>query len=68
MGIAEAILALIQYAPAAIDGIESVYAAVKGDLSNTEIDQIDAALAKAQAADAAATAKADTALDDAAKR
>ncbi len=68
MGIAEAILALIQFAPAAISEITSVYNAVKGDLSETDQVTIDNALTQAQAADAQATAKADSALSDAANR
>lgn len=68
MGIAEAILAIIQSAPFLINEATTLYEAIRGDLSATEIDQIDEALAKAQAADAAATAKADAALDAAAKR
>lgn len=68
MGIAEAILALIQFAPAAISEITAVYNAVKGDLSATDQVAIDNALTQAQAADAAGTAKADAALDAAAKR
>jgi len=68
MGITEAILALIQFAPAAINEVTAVYNAIKGDLSTTDQAQIDAALANAQASDAAATAAADKALDDASKR
>lgn len=68
MGIAEAILALIQFAPAAISEITAVYNAVKGDLSATDQVAIDNALTQAQAADAAATARADAALDAASKR
>ncbi len=68
MGIAEAILALIQFAPAAISEITAVYNAVKGDLSQTDQIAIDNALTQAQAADAQATAKADSALDQAANR
>lgn len=67
MPVATAILAIIQNAPFLINEATTLYQAIKGDLSATEIDQIDAALATAQAADAASTAKADTALDAAAK-
>lgn len=67
MPLATAILAIIQNAPFLINEATALYQAVKGDLSETEISQIDAALATAQAADAAATAKADTALDAAAQ-
>lgn len=66
--IVQSILALLQYAPAAITEITAVYNAVKGDLSATDQATIDQALAEAQTADAAATAAADTALDDASKR
>lgn len=68
MGIAEAILALIQFAPAAISEVTAVYNAVRDDLSTTDQATIDAALAHAMDADAIATAKADAALDAASKR
>lgn len=68
MGAAQAILALIQFAPSAISEISQLYTAIKSDLSASDVQQIDAALAKAQADDAAATAAADQALDLAAKR
>lgn len=68
MPIATAILAILQNAPFLFNEAATLYQAVKGDLSNTEIDQIDAALAQARAADAAATSKADAALDAAANR
>ncbi len=68
MGIATAILSIIQNAPFLINEATTLYQAVKGDLSATDISQIDAALAAAQAADATATAKADAALDDATNR
>jgi hypothetical protein len=68
MTIATAILAIIQNAPFLINEAKTLYDAVRGDLSATDITEIDAALAKAQAADALATAKADAALDAAAKR
>lgn len=67
MGIATAILAIIQNAPFLINEATTLYQAVKADLSPSDIEQIDAALATAQAADAAATAKADAALDAAAQ-
>ena len=66
--IVESILGLIQYAPQAISEITALYGAVKADLSETDQAKIDAALANAQAQDAAATAAADAALDAAAKR
>lgn len=66
MPLAAAILAIIQNAPFLINEATTLYQAVKADLSPSEIDQIDAALASAVAADAAATAKADAALDVAA--
>jgi hypothetical protein len=67
MPIVTALLAIIQNAPFLINEATALYQAVKNDLSASDIDQIDAALATAQAADAAATVKADVALDDAAK-
>ncbi len=68
MGITTALLAIIQNAPFLINEATTLYQAVKGSLSATDIDQIDAALRSAQLADAEATARADAALDDAAKR
>lgn len=68
MPIAAAVLAIIQNAPFLINEATTLYNAIKGDLSTTEIDQIDAALKAAQDADAKATAAADLALDAAAKR
>lgn len=68
MGAAEAILALIQYAPQAYQEIKAVYAAVKGDLSATDQIAIDNALTQAEAADAQATTAADEALTDASTR
>lgn len=66
--IVTSILALIQYAPAAINEIMALYNAVKGDLSENDQAAIDQALADSQTADASATATADTALDEAAQR
>ncbi len=66
--IALSLLSLLQYAPQALNEIQAVYAAVKGDLSATDQATIDAALAAAMSDDAQATAAADTALDDASKR
>ncbi len=68
MGITTALLAIIQNAPFLINEATTLYQAVKGSLSATDIDQIDAALRSAQLADAEATARADVALDEAAKR
>ncbi len=68
MGITTALLAIIQNAPFLINEATTLYQAVKGSLSATDIDQIDAALRSAQLADAEATARADAALDEAAKR
>lgn len=68
MPIATALLALIQYAPSAISEVRAVYAAIKGDLSETDIAQIDAALKTAEDTDALATMAADVALDAASKR
>ena len=67
MGIAAALIAIIQNAPFLINEATTLYQAVKNDLSPSDIEQIDAALASSQVADAASTAKADTALDAAAK-
>jgi len=61
------LLSLIQYAPAAITEIKAVYDAIKGDMSATDQQTIDSALAAAQQSDAAATQRADAALDAAAK-
>lgn len=66
--IVQALLALIQNAPAAISEIKNLYGAVKTDLSSDDQATIDAALASAQTNDAAATAAADSALDAASKR
>ncbi len=68
MGITTALLAIIQNAPFLINEATTLYQAVKGSLSATDIDQIDAALRSAQLADAEATARADAALDEASKR
>ena len=65
--IVTSILSLIQYAPAAISEITTLYEAIKGDISATDQATIDAALAAAQQNDAEATLKADAALDQAAK-
>ena len=66
--ILSSILTLIQYAPAAITEITALYNSIKGDLSASDQTTIDEALAAAQAADAAATATADDALDTASKQ
>lgn len=66
--VAQAILSLISNAPAEIDAIKAVYAAVKSSLSSDDQTAIDQALATAQQNDAAATAKADVALDAASKK
>lgn len=63
----QAILALIENAPAAIAETKALYVAIKGDLSATDQAAIDTALASAQEADFAATAKADAALEAASK-
>ncbi len=68
MGVATAIISILQSAPFLINEATTLYQAVKGSLSATDIDQIDAALRSAQLADAEATARADAALDEAAKR
>lgn len=67
MPVATAIIALIQAVPSAISEIRALYAAVKGDLSATDIAQIDAALKAAEDTDALATMSADQALDAASK-
>jgi len=66
--IAAALLGLITNAPAEIDAIKAIYSFVKGSLSDTEVADIDAALQQAQDSDAAATARADAAGAEAAKR
>lgn len=66
--IVSSILALIQYAPAAISEITTLYNAVKADLSSDDQTTIDAALASAQSSDAAATETADAALTAAENR
>lgn len=68
MPIATAILAILQYAPQVYSEVQSIYNAVKGDMSATDQATIDAALLAAQDSDALATMQADAALDDAAKR
>lgn len=68
MGTAQIILLLLQQAPQAISEITALYNAVKGDLSATDRQQIDAALAAAQQSDAAATAQADADLGAVAKQ
>lgn len=67
MGIAELILELLAQAPSAITEITALYNAVKGTISATDQATIDKALADAQAADAAATAQADSDLDAASR-
>ncbi len=62
------ILSLLQYAPQAINEITALYNAIKGTFSDSDQATIDKALADAIASDAASTAKADVALDEAAKR
>ena len=66
--IATAIIALITNAPQIINETISLYNAVRSDLSETDQQAIDAALASSQATDAQATATADAALDAAANR
>jgi hypothetical protein len=66
--IAASILSLITQAPAAINAISSVYQVIRADLSLTDQDAIDKALAAAIAGDAAATKAADKALDEASRR
>lgn len=68
MPIAAAILAIIQNAPFLINEATTLYQAVKGDLSASDISQIDAALQAAKDADWKATSEADDALEDASKR
>lgn len=66
--IVTSILGLLQYAPQAITEITAVYNAAKGDLSATDQQTIDQALAAAIQADATATNTADQALDIASQR
>lgn len=68
MGIAEAIIAIITNAPTLIAEATTLYNAVKHSLSSEDQATVDQALAAAIASDAAATAKANAALDAAAKR
>lgn len=68
MGIAEAIIAIVTNAPSLIQEATVLYNAVKTSLSSDDQATIDAALAAAIASDAAATAKADQALDAASGR
>jgi len=68
MPIVGAILAILQAAPQLYQEVTTIYGEIKGDLSPADQATIDAALAKAQADDAAATAAADQALSDASKR
>lgn len=65
--LAEALIAIIQYAPQAINEATALYHAVKADLSETDQAQIDSALLAAQDDDAEATKAADAALDEASK-
>jgi hypothetical protein len=62
------LLGLLAYAPTAITEITALYNAIKGTFSPSDQATVDKALADAIAADAAATAKANAALDAAAKR
>ncbi len=64
----QALLVVLQNAPAEIDAFKSIYAAVKGSLTPTDIVTVDSALAQAIADDLAATQKADAALEAASKR
>jgi len=66
--IAQALLALIANAPQIIQETTAAYNAVKADLSETDQQAIDAALASAQLQDATATEAADKALSDAENR
>lgn len=68
MPVATAILAIIQNAPFLISEARTLYNAVKSDLSETDIAQIDAALKSAEDTDALATMAADQSLDTASKR
>jgi hypothetical protein len=68
MGVAQAIISILINAPALINEAQTLYNAVKGSLSSEDQATVDAALAQAIASDAGATAKADAALDAAAKR
>jgi len=68
MSVAQLIIALISAAPQAIQEITALYNSVRSTISATDQTEIDALLATAQATDAAATAKADAALDAAALR
>jgi hypothetical protein len=67
MGIAEAIIAILSQAPTLVAEATTLYTAVKSSLSLTDQAAVDAALAKAIASDANATAQADAALTRAAQ-
>lgn len=65
--IVQSILSLLTYAPQAITEITNLYNVIKADISETDQAKINAALLSAQQSDAAATARADAALDAASK-
>jgi hypothetical protein len=65
MSIAQAILALLAQAPAAVATITSLYNEVKADISTTDQATIDAELAKLQSGLAADKAATDVALKQA---
>lgn len=68
MGIAEALIAILANAPTLIQEVSVLYSAVRTSLSSDDQATVDAALAAVIASDAAATARANTALEAAAKR
>lgn len=68
MGIAEALIAILASAPQLINEATVLYSAIKHGLSAEDQATIDAALAAAKLSDLAATARADDALEAAAKR
>jgi len=67
MGTVQIILAAIAAFPQALAEVQSLYAAVKADLSPEDQATIDQAFADAKTSDAAKTATADAALDAASK-
>lgn len=66
--IVTSILSLLTYAPQAYTEIKAVYDAVKSDMSATDQQTIDNALAAAIQADKTATDAADIVLDAASQR
>jgi len=68
MPIAQALIAILTVAPSLIQEVTTLYKAVKNSMVSDDQAEVDAALAKAISSDAAATARASAALDDASHR